>query len=192
MEQTLPQTGSDRTISSHIAGAAWLTILRGVIALVFGGVALFRPGIALTFLVALFGVYAFLDGILSLIASIRMVRRHDPWLALLFEAIVGIAAGIIAFRTPGITALALLFVIGAWAVVTGALEIATAIELRKLIPGEWALALAGVLSILFGCLLFWQPFAGIVALVWIIGIYAILFGILMVSVGIQMRRISEV
>ncbi len=160
-------------------------------AILFGLIALFRPGIALSVLVLLFGIYAAVDGVLALISSVRMAGRHDPWLALLFEGIVGIAAAIVAFRAPNLTAVALVYVVGAWAVITGALEIAAAIELRKLISGEWALALCGVFSIMFGLLLFWQPAAGLLTLVWLIGIYAIVFGCLMIYVGAQLRRLSD-
>lgn len=191
MAQTLSHSGSEGTVSSQIAQAAWFPILRGIVAILFGAIALFRPGIGLSVLVILFGIYAFIDGVLALISSVRMASRHDPWLALLFEGIVGVAAGIIAFRAPWITALALVYVIGAWAVITGIMGIATAIQLRNLIPGEWAWALGGILSIAVGFLLFWQPLAGIVAVVWTIGIYAILFGGLMIYVGTRMRRLSD-
>jgi len=190
MAQMISQTGSERTVSSLIAQAAWVPILRGAVAILFGVVALARPGIALGGLVALFGIYALVDGVLALMAAFRMAGRHDPWLAFLFEGIVGIAAGVIAFHNPGLTALTLVFVVAAWAVVTGCLEIAAAIELRKLIPGEWALAISGVVSILLGWLLFWQPRVGAFALVWTIGLYAILFGGLMLYVGVQVRRFS--
>lgn len=190
MAQTLLHSSSDRTLTSVVAQAAWVPILRGIVALLFGLVALFRPGIALSALVALFGIYALIDGVIALIASFRMAGQHDPWLALLLEGIVGIAVGIIAFHTPGVTAVALVYVVGAWAIMTGCLEIVAAIELRKLISGEWALALSGFLSILLGWLLFWEPVAGIVTLVWIIGFYAIVFGILMLYLGINLRRFA--
>ena len=191
MGQVLTNDPLEQAISSEIASASWFPIMRGVIAVVFGFFALMKPGMALSALIILFGAYAIVDGVLAMIGCIRMAGKHDPWLALLFEGVVGIAAGIIAFRTPGITALALLFVIAAWAIITGILEIAAAFELRKYISGEWALGLSGLLSIVFGWLLFWQPHSGILALVWIVGIYAILFGALMLYVGSQMRRLAE-
>ena len=190
MSQTLPQSGPDQTVSSRLAQTAWIPLVRGVAAILFGLVALFWPGIALPALVALFGIYAFIDGFFALVSSFRMAGRHDPWTALLLEGIVGIAAGIITFRTPGLAAVALVYSVGAWATVTGCLEIVTAIELRKSISGEWALGLSGLFSVLFGWLLFAQPLAGIATLVWIIGFYGILFGALMIYGGIQLRRLA--
>ena len=191
MAQTLSQSNTDQTITSFLAQSAWVPILRGIVAVLFGGMALFWPGIALPVLIALFGIYAFIDGILALFSAFRMAGRHDPWIALMLEGIVGIAAGIIVFRTPGLAAVALLYCVGAWAIVTGCLEIVAAFELRKYISGEWALGLSGLISILFGWLLLAQPLAGLVTLVWIIGLYAVFFGILMIYGGIQLRRLAN-
>jgi uncharacterized membrane protein HdeD (DUF308 family) len=190
MAQTLLQSSPDQAVSSLLAQAAWVPILRGVAALLFGLVALFWPGIALSVVVALFGIYACIDGFLALIASFRMAGRHDPWIALLLEGIVGIAAGIIVFRTPGLAAVALVYVVAAWAIVTGCMEIVSAVTLRRYIAGEWALGLSGLLSVILGWLLFAQPLAGVVTLVWLIGLYAVFFGGLMIYVGVRLSRLS--
>jgi uncharacterized membrane protein HdeD (DUF308 family) len=190
MAQTLLRRSSDQIVSPLLGQSSWILFLRGTAALLFGLAALFWPGIALPVLVILFGVYAFLDGFFALVNAFRMAERHASWIPLLFEGVVGIAVGVIAFRTPGLAAVALVYVVAAWAVVTGCLEIVAAIELRKYMTGEWALGLTGLLSIVFGWLLLAQPLAGVATLVWLIGIYACVFGFLMIFVGVQMRRFS--
>ena len=190
MAQTLIHNRPSQGVPTLLAQSAWVPFLRGVVAVLFGLVALFWPGIALPVLVALFGIYAFVDGIFALIASFRMAGKQDPWIALLLEGVVGIAAGIIVFRTPGLAAVALVYVAGAWALLTGCLEIIAALELRQSIPGEWALGLSGLVSVAFGWLLLAQPLAGVITLVWLIGLYAVFFGGLMISLGVRVRRLS--
>jgi uncharacterized membrane protein HdeD (DUF308 family) len=135
----------------------------------------------------MFGAYALVDGISAITAGARAGRRGDRWGWLVFEGIVGVAAGILTFFVPQLTAVALLFFIAFWAIITGIAEIAQAIRLRKLVKGEWMLGLAGVLSIVLGILLFASPGAGALALVWVIGIYAIIFGVLMLSLAFRLR-----
>ncbi|MGE5645407.1 MAG: HdeD family acid-resistance protein [Acidobacteriota bacterium] len=169
----------------------WAFTLRGIAALVFGILAILWPGASLTALVLLFGAYALFDGILAVVSSIA--RAHGGggrWVPLL-EGLVGIAAGLVTFAAPGFTLLALLFLIGGWAILTGILEVAVAIRIRKLITGEWALILGGVLSILFGVLLFAAPAAGAIAIAWWIGAYALIFGIAMIALSLHLRRWSR-
>jgi len=120
----------------------WAVVLRGVLAILFGLLAWLTPGITLAALVLLFGAFAFTDGVFAIVSAIRR-QGERPWWSLVIEGMAGIAAGLVTLFWPGITALALLFVIAAWAIVTGGLEIAAAIRLRKQITGEWLLALAG-------------------------------------------------
>ena len=163
-------------------------VLRGVLAILFGLAAFFWPGITVTVLVLLFGAYAIVDGIFAIIAGVRRAtEREARWWLLILEGLVGIAAGIIAFVWPGVTALALLYIIAAWAIVTGVLEILSAIRLRQEIEGEFWLALGGLLSLIFGILLLVQPAAGILAVIWLIGVYAIVFGIALLVVGFRLR-----
>jgi uncharacterized membrane protein HdeD (DUF308 family) len=171
-----------------VAEKWWVAALRGVIAIVFGVLALAVPGAALAGLVLFFGAYAFADGILAIWTAISMRGRHGTWAWLLLEGITGIVIGLMVFFWPAITAVALLFLIAAWAIVTGVFEIAAAIRLRREIQGEWLLALTGMLSIVFGVLLAVWPGAGLVAVVWLIGIYAIMFGVAMVALGMKLRR----
>ena len=164
-----------------------LLLLRGVIAVMFGIFAVTVPALTLVALVLMFGAYAFADGVVSLVVAVT--SRRGAGLAMpLVEGILGIAAGVITFIYPGITALWLLLLIAAWAILTGIAEIAGAIRLRREISGEWRLVLAGVLSLAFGVLLLLNPAAGALAVVWIIGIYAIVFGTLLFLLGVRLRR----
>lgn len=169
----------------------WAFVIRGILAIVFGLLAFLMPGITLLGLVFLFGAYSIADGIFNILGAFRADHENNRWWVLLLEGIVSIAAGVIAFVYPGITALALLIVIAAWAIVTGALEIAAAIRLRRVVRGEWMLALAGVLSIIFGILLLMRPGVGALALVWWIGAYAIVFGALLIALGIRLRQLTR-
>ena len=151
----------------------WAVALRGMAAIVFGILALLMPGITLWALVLLFGSYALVDGVFSVIAALRGRDDEEPWWVLLLHGLVSIAAGIVTFVMPGLSALALVYVIAAWAVVTSVLEIAAAVRLRKRITGEWWLALSGILSVVFGVVLMIAPGAGALALVLWIGAFAI-------------------
>ena len=172
----------------HLAREWWLVALRGLISIAFGIVAFVWPGITLFALVLLFGAYLLVDGIVALAQAIRFRHERERWPMLLLEAILGIVVGIVAFLWPGITALAWLFTIAAWAVVTGILEIVLAVRLRKVITGEWFIALTGVLSIALGIVLALLPLAGLVAWVWVIGSYAIVFGVLLIAAAFRLRR----
>jgi uncharacterized membrane protein HdeD (DUF308 family) len=162
-------------------------IVRGAIAIILGIVALLLPGPTFLALTIAFGVFALLDGISALITLLdRHARLGRGWLAL--EAVAGILIGIITMIWPGIAALNLVLLIAAWALVTGALKIAAAIRLRKRIRREWLLVLSGLVSIIFGALLVWRPLLGIVGLVWALGIFGLVYGALLVSLAIRMRR----
>jgi len=165
----------------------WALVLRGLAAIAFGVLAFVWPQITLTALVFLWGAYALVDGAFAIAAGIKSHGENKRWWVLLLEGILGVAAGLVAFLVPGITALALLILIAAWAMVTGAFEIAAAIQLRKHIKGEWLLALAGVASIVFALALLFNPAAGALALVWLIGAYSIVFGVLLIVLGVRLH-----
>jgi uncharacterized membrane protein HdeD (DUF308 family) len=165
----------------------WSLLIRGVLAIIAGLIAFIFPGITLGALVILFGVYALLDGVLGIVGSVRASRAHERWGWLLFEGICGIVAGAITVLWPALTAFALIYLIGAWALVTGALEIATAIQLRRYIPGEWMLILSGIASVVFGIFVMAVPLAGALAIALCVGVYTMFFGVLMVSLGIRLR-----
>jgi uncharacterized membrane protein HdeD (DUF308 family) len=168
----------------------WAVALRGVAGILFGIMTFIWPGISLAALVFLFGAYAFADGVLAIVSAVRR-RGADRWWLLLLQGIVGIGAGVVTWLWPGITALALLAVIAAWSLIGGALQVAAAIRLRKVISGEWLLALGGVLSIAFGVLLLVFPGPGALALVIWIGAYAFVFGILLLALGFRLRGLRS-
>jgi uncharacterized membrane protein HdeD (DUF308 family) len=167
----------------------WALVLRGLAAIAFGILAFVWPQITLTALVFLWGAYALVDGAFAIAAGVKSHGENKRWWVLLLEGILGVAAGLVAFLVPGITALALLILIAAWAMVTGAFEIAAAIQLRKHIKGEWLLALAGVASVLFALALLFNPAAGALALVWLIGAYSIVFGVLLIVLGVRLHSL---
>lgn len=165
----------------------WMLLVRGLAAIVFGILTFISPGTSLFVLVVLYGAWAIIDGAFNLGSSIRSAREGRSWGWLMFEGLIGIAAGVLTFLWPGISALALLFVIAGWMIVTGVAEISAAVRLRKYVRGEWALALAGVLSVVAGALLAIFPGAGALALAFWIGAYAVAFGLLMLVLALRLR-----
>jgi uncharacterized membrane protein HdeD (DUF308 family) len=170
------------------SGHWWALALRGALAILFGLAALLRPGIALEALILLFGAYALVDGVFSIVGVFGGTRGGTPRWLLLIEGIAGIVAGLIAFILPGLTAILLLYLIAIWAIVKGISEMAMAIRLRKEITGEWALIVGGAFSVLFGVVLaVVGPVVGLISLLWLIGFYAIVFGILMLITAFSVR-----
>ena len=174
-------------MTTALARNWWTLAVRGVLAVLFGLVAFIVPGVTVAAIVLLFGAYAIVDGVLSLVGAVRALERHERWGALMLEGIVDLIAGLIAFVWPAATALALLFLVAFWAIVTGVFEIAAAIRLRKEIQGEWLLIVNGILSLLFGAVLLALPGAGLLVIVWWIGAYAIVFGILLIALAFKLR-----
>jgi uncharacterized membrane protein HdeD (DUF308 family) len=168
----------------------WAVVLRGVFAILFGALAWTWPGVTLGALVLLWGAYAFADGILAIVSAFSGASGQ-PWWVLALEGVVGLGAAAVAVFYPGLTAMALLYLIAAWAIVTGVFEIVAAIRLRKEIEGEFWLGLAGLASVAFGVMLFLQPGAGALAVVWIIGAYAIVFGVFLVALGFRLRGLKD-
>jgi uncharacterized membrane protein HdeD (DUF308 family) len=177
------------TMLHALADNWWLLLLRGIAAIVFGILAFLWPGITLLTLIFLWGAYALVDGVFSLWSAISgktgaMGSRW--WLALV--GICGVIAGLLAFVWPGVTALVLLLFIAAWAIVTGVLQVWGAIRLRKEIEGEWLLILGGLLSIAFGLILVAQPGTGALALIWIIGTFAIIEGCIYAALAFRLKK----
>jgi uncharacterized membrane protein HdeD (DUF308 family) len=183
----LPLAGPE--LLSSLADNWWLLLLRGLAAIAFGILAFFWPGLTLLTLALLWGAYALWDGVFALGAAI-FAKGGDLaprwWLALV--GIVSILAGLVAFFYPGMTALTLLMVIAAWAIVVGVLQIWGSIEWRKVLDDAWLLTLNGVLSIAFGAILFARPGAGAVAVVWMIGWFAVVFGCLYVALAFRLKK----
>jgi uncharacterized membrane protein HdeD (DUF308 family) len=168
----------------------WIVLLRGLAAICFGIITFIAPAISLAILVLVWGAYALADGILALVTAIRR-RGEDRWWVFFVEGLVGIAAGVLTLIWPGLTAIALLYLIAAWAIVTGALEIAAAIRLRKVIANEWLLGLSGIASLGFGILLILFPGAGALTVVIWIGAYALVFGALVVALAFRLRSLGR-
>lgn len=168
----------------------WSLVVRGLAGIAFGVITFLWPGITLTALVFLFAAYALIHGVMSIIGAVRAAERRERWGALVFEGVVGLAACALTVLWPAITVLALVIVIGAWAIITGVLEIAAAIRLRQFISGEWLLALGGAASIIFGFLILFMPIAGALVVALWVGAYAFIFGIIEVVLGIRLRGFS--
>lgn len=169
----------------------WVFALRGALALIFGILAFIWPQATLLTLVLLFGAYALVDGIFAVIAGISSYGTHDRWWAVLLEGIFGILLGGLTLFWPGITTLVLIYFIAVWAFITGLFEIAAAIQLRHVITGEGWMILSGILSILFGIALLLFPGAGAISLIWIIGAYAIIFGIVNLMLAFRLRGMRD-
>jgi uncharacterized membrane protein HdeD (DUF308 family) len=169
----------------------WAVLIRGIAAVLFGLLAFFWPGATGFALVILFGAYAFVDGVFALLAAIRGAESHERWFALLIEGIIGLIIAAITFLNPGITAIALYFLIATWAVLTGILEIVAAVQLRKMIENEWLLIVGGVLSIVFGALLVIYPLIGIFTVIYLIGAYALVFGVMLIGLSLRLRGLHR-
>jgi uncharacterized membrane protein HdeD (DUF308 family) len=169
----------------------WLILLRGIASILFGIAAFVWPGLTVLALTLLYGAFAMADGILALGAAVTgSGERSIPTWWLVVIGLLGIAAGTIAFVWPGLTAFALVIMIGAWAVAIGVMQIIGAIWLRHEIEDEWLLIAAGILSVLFGAAVLLKPGAGALALAWAIGTFAILSGILLVAFALRIKGVQ--
>jgi uncharacterized membrane protein HdeD (DUF308 family) len=169
----------------------WLLLLRGIVAIVFGVLAFAWPGMTLTTLVLFFGAYVFVNGAILIMNAIGSRKQKDDWWVLLIEGLLGVGVGIMTAFAPGITGVALLLYIAAWALAAGVLEIVAAIRLRKVVSGEWWLAVGGVMSIIFALLLMRFPAAGALSAIWLIGTYAILFGAILIVLGFKVHTLGK-
>lgn len=167
-------------------------VLRGIVAILFGVLTAFQPGITLATLVLLFGAYALVDGVAMVIWAIANRKDEPHWVSLIVGGLLGVTAGVVTFFWPAMTTVALLFVIASWAMVTGVAAIAAAIRLRKEITGEWRLVLSGLLSVMFGVILLAAPAIGALAMVLWIGGYAIVSGVLLIGLGMRLRTWGRV
>ena len=173
---------------SAVAGRAWWTlVLRGAVAVLFGLAALFWPGKTLLVLILFFGAYTLVDGIFAIVGGIMDSSRR--WL-LLIEGVLGVVAGLILLARPGLGAVVLLYVIAIWAIVSGVMEILAAISLRREIDNEWLMILVGALSVIFGGILAVLPGAGLLSLTWLIGVYALVFGVAFIVLGFRVRGLG--
>jgi uncharacterized membrane protein HdeD (DUF308 family) len=168
----------------------WI-VLRGVVAILFGLLTFMHPGAMSLSLVMLFAAYAFVGGLATVISAAQRGRAGASWGMLMLDGVLGIAVAVVAVLWPAATALAFVWVLAAWAIMTGALEIGSAVRLRKVIDHEWALGLAGALTVALGVLMLYRPLSGGLAVVWLLGAYALGFGLLMVVLGFRLRSLSH-
>jgi len=169
----------------------WALVARGVLGMLFGAFAVAMPAAAFAVIVVAYGAYAFVDGVFSIVLALRGAGGERGWWALLLSGIAGVLTGLAVFVAPAATALVVLYVIAGWAIVTGALEIAAAVRLRRHVTGEWLLALDGALSIAFGALVMIAPLAGALAVVLLIGAYAFISGVVLLALGVRLRRLAR-
>ena len=169
----------------------WAIILRGVLGIAFGAFAILLPAAAFAAIILVFGAYALVDGAFNIMAALRGARGERQWWALLLSGIVGVLAGLAAFAAPALTALVMLYVIAAWAILTGVLEITAAFRLRRQLTGDALMMLSGGLSIAFGVLVMAAPLAGALAVVLLIGAYAFSSGVVLVALGVRLRRAAR-
>ncbi|MBB6351319.1 HdeD family acid-resistance protein [Nonomuraea muscovyensis] len=172
----------------QLARVWWMVLIRGIAAIIFGILALIWPAITLLVLVIFFGAYALVNGFFTLFSGFRHDAKSRAWL--IISGIVSILAGIIAFVWPGITSLALLYVVAFWAIFSGVSEIVAGIQMRKVIENEWVLIVAGALSVIFGILLLIWPGAGLLTLVWLVGVFAVLYGVAMVVLSFKVKKLA--
>jgi uncharacterized membrane protein HdeD (DUF308 family) len=165
----------------------WMLALRGIAALLFGILAIIWPDVTLLVLVALFAAYALITAGASIYAAIRNRKTDKGWWLVLLVGLVALCAGVLALFYPGVTALVLVMLMGANALVTGVLDLAIAVRLRKTLRNEWMLVLAGIVSVVFGVLVMVFPGAGALAMVWMISFYAVLSGVLLLALAFRMR-----
>lgn len=164
----------------------WAIGIRGVLAILFGMIALFLPGATMLSLVIVFAAYAFVDGVFGIVSAIRTAREHERWGFLVIEGLVNIAAAAVAVLWPGITVVAFVFLIAFWAILTGILELVAAFRL-EFTDGRGWLIFGGVVSVLYGILLIVAPMAGAVVLTWWLGAYALVFGVCLVVLAFRLR-----
>jgi uncharacterized membrane protein HdeD (DUF308 family) len=179
-----------QSILSVVTGNWWMLALRGVLAVLFGLLALIAPIATLTVLVLFWGAFALVDGVFAIIAAFRVAGGRGRWW-LIIEGVLGILAGIVTFLYPGLTALVLLYIIAFWAILIGIMRIVTAISLRREIQNEWLMILGGALTVIFGILLIVLPGPGLLSLTWLIGIWALIFGVALIALAFRLRNMGQ-
>ena len=191
MNGDIDLTAASGTLAELLRRHWWLLALRGLAAVLFGILAFAWPGLTIFWLVCFFGAYALINGILSFVLAAK-APKGSGIVGLVLGGLLSVAAGLVTFFWPALTALGLLILIAWWAIFNGIMEIVSAIRLRKVIKNEWLLVLAGVASIVFGILLLLQPAVGALVLIWWIGAWALFFGILLMMLAFRIRHLGHV
>jgi uncharacterized membrane protein HdeD (DUF308 family) len=169
-----------------MTGRWWVVLIRGIFSILFGIIALLMPGITFISLAILWGIYAVSDGMLEVYIGVK-----QKWGQMIFYGVISLLAGAIAIFRPHIAGFTIVLLLGIFLVIRGITEIAAAIRLRKEIRNEWLLVLGGLLSIVAGLIIVFIPAAGVLWIVWMIAFFAILFGILQISLSMRLRRLGH-
>lgn len=177
-------------MSAVLAQNWWMIALRGLFAILFGVIAILLPGVTLAALVLLFAAYMLVDGILAIAAGVRAAQRHERWGMLILEGIADLVAGAIAFFWPLVTVLAFVYLLGAWAIVSGVLLCSAAFRLN-IVRGRWLMGFGGAVSVIWGVLLLVWPFTGALVLTWWIGAYALIFGVALLVLAFRLRKLRH-
>lgn len=168
----------------------WLFSLRGVAAILFGILIILWPNTTRTFLILIFGAYALAHGFLAVYHALT-ANAGERWWWDLIEGLVSIAVALLTFILPGVTAISLVYMIAAWAILTGILEILVANEFRREISNEWLPMLSGIVSVFFGVLVFLFPSAGALGAIWLITVYAVILGVLLLALSLRIRSLRN-
>jgi uncharacterized membrane protein HdeD (DUF308 family) len=187
---TNPHAEQSDAMSAALAQNWWLIALRGVLAIIIGVIAFAAPVATMLSLVLLFSAYMLVDGVFAIVAAVRAARQHERWALLVLEGIISIAVAAIAVLWPGITIVAYVLLVAAWAIVTGALMLGAAFRLN-LDHGRWWLVLGGIASLIYGALLIIAPLIGALVLTWWFGAYALVFGVFMLVLAFRLRARRE-
>ena len=171
---------------------SWVMIVRGIVAILFGVLALFWPAITLELLIFLFAAYALVDGAIALFSSVGAAKKHEKWWIFLAEGIFGIALGIVVLAWPAITVIILIYLIATWAFITGLIELMASFALPWEKAPRWLLGFAGVLSLILGVLMFVYPIGSVAILILFLGIFALLFGVSLIILGIKIYKEARV
>jgi uncharacterized membrane protein HdeD (DUF308 family) len=185
------QAQVDSSILGQLARNWWMLAVRGAIGILFGVIAILVPGLALTALILVFGAYAFVDGVFAIGTGMRKDENNARDWSLIVVGIAGVVAGIFAFVSPTLSAIALLFVIAAWAIVRGVFELVAAWRLRSAGRGVYALAVSGAVSLAFGLLIYVSPGAGALAIIFWIGAWSIVMGAALVILAFRLRGLGN-
>ena len=169
----------------------WAILLRGLIAIIFAFLVFFATGFTLNLLLIFLVIYLLLDGLLAIIGSIMAASHHKSWWVLLLEGIVSIAAGIFVFAWPQISLAVLIYIIAFWAVITGIFEFLASISASWAAPGKVFLGIVGVLSVILGVAIFIYPLFSVTAIIWLIGIYALIIGLSLIFFSFKLKAINK-
>ena len=170
----------------------WVLVARGLLAILFGVLALVLPGATGGALVYAFGVFAAVDGVFAFFAGFSSIGETSSWWVLVLHGLLGIGIGVLTLFHPGITAMALVVYVALWAILVGVLQLVAAVQLRRVISGEFWLALGGLLGILFGILILLRPVVGALAVIWIVGVFALAYGTMLLAAGIRVRQMRRI